>query len=375
MNDLFHFLGEPLLEFGSGQVAEDPHDGLALFGPAERRSQIPDHIVIGSPQGVALWRDWCAALNAPAACVDPTRHRAWPPFPGYGVAFGARWPDPVKAYELDAALLSQAARKPDKFDRAFAVANLYMEPLERLSKLDARPALAVCVVPDEVYEHCRPNSSVAFEERSAPTRTKNEEKFIAQTILDRKHGQARMFDEDDEAVTETLDDLDDFEQARGYSPDFRRQVKGRMMAHELPVQIIKESTLRITPKVRMGEKGENPLSDRLWNFGTAVYYKCGAKPWKTPWAREGVCYVGLAYKLTDDGRNACCAAQMFLDSGDGLVFIGEFGSWYSKDRGEFHLPPAKAEGLLRGAIETYRQQDGRPLKEVFLHARSGINAD
>ncbi|KAB2964894.1 hypothetical protein [Zoogloea sp.] len=373
MTDTFHFLGEPLLQFGHGQTAEDPHDGLALFGPAEPRSQLPDSIVIGTAQGIELWKEWCAALNAPAACVDPGRHRAWPPFPGFDVAFGAKWPSPSRSYSVDAGLLSEASRKADKFDRAFAVANLYVEPLDRLSKLDARPVLAVCVVPDEVYENCRPKSSVAFAKRSDAARTKAEVKFLKQAIDDRKSGQSRMFDDEDLSVTAALAEMDEFEEARGLSPDFRRQLKARMMAHELPVQIIKESTLRITPPVRNGEPGTNPLSDRLWNFGTAVFYKCGAKPWKTPWAREGVCYVGLAYKLTEDGRNACCAAQMFLDSGDGVVFVGEFGPWYSRERGEFHLPPDKAEALLRGAIETYKQEDGRPLKEIFLHARSGID--
>ena len=231
------------------------------------------------------------------------------------------------------------------------------------------------VVPDEVYENCRPKSSVVFSRRSDATETKDEVKFIKQAIDDRNSGQWRMFDDEDATVTAKLEELDEFKEARGLSPDFRRQLKARMMAFELPVQIIKESTLRIPAQVRNGEPGTNPLSDRLWNFGTAIFYKCGAKPWKTPWAREGVCCVGLAYKLTEDGRNACCAAQMFLDSGDGVVFVGEFGPWYSTERGEFHLPPDKAEALLRGTIATYQQEDGRPLKEIFLHARSGIDAD
>ena len=104
----------------------------------------------------------------------------------------------------------------------------------------------------------------------------------------------------------------------------RYAMKARMMEQELPVQIIRESTLRISSQVRNGQPGTNPLSDRLWNFGTAIFYKCGAKPWKTPWAREGVCYVGLAYKRAEDNSTACCAAQMFLDSGDGVVFVGDF---------------------------------------------------
>lgn len=184
-----------------------------------------------------------------------------------------------------------------------------------------------------------------------------------------------MFDGEDPYVATVLNEMDEFEEARGLSPDFRRQLKGRMMDHDLPIQIIKESTLYITSQVCNGEKGTNPLSDRLWNFGTAIFYKCGLKPWKTPWAREGVCYVGLAYKATEDGRKACCAAQMFLDSGDGVVFVGDFGPWYSEERREFHLPPNKAEALLRGTIETYQQEEGRPLTEIFLHARSGIDLE
>lgn len=375
MTSTFHFLGEPLLEFGHGQTAEDPHDGLALFGPAETRLQMPDNIVIGTEQGVQAWREWCSALNAPAACTDPNRHRAWPPYPGFDVAFGAVWPSPSRSYVVDENALSEASRKSDKHDRAMAVADLYLEKVQSLAKLDSKPALAICIVPDEVYDNCRPNSSISPSKRSDAGRTKQEVAFLKQAIADRDTGQMSMFAGEDPSVSAMLEQLDGFEEARSFSPDFRRQLKGRMMGHELPVQIIRESTLHITAQVRHGKKGVNPLSDRLWNFGTAIYYKCGAKPWKTPWARDGVCYVGLAYKLAENKRNACCAAQMFLDSGDGVVFVGEFGPWYSERDGEFHLPADKAEALLRGTIETYRQQDGRPLKEIFLHAHSGINAD
>lgn len=374
MSDSFHFLGEPLLEFGGGQTAEDPHDGLALFGPAEQRTQMPDYLVFGTVRGIELWKGWSAALNAPAACVDAAKHRAWPPYPGYEVAFGAKWPQPLKAFSIASDELSEASRKTDKHERAYTVANLYLAQLDRIAKLDGRPVLAICVVPDEVYENCRPKSFVAVSKRSDADRSKDEVDLVNAMLRDRRLGQDGLFDFTDEAQA-LMDDVDALQAAKEHSPDFRRQLKARMMGHELPVQIIKESTLAITPQVRNGEKGTNPLSDRLWNFGTALYYKSGAKPWKTPWAREGVCYVGIAYKLTEDGRQACCAAQMFLDSGDGLVFVGEFGPWYSRERGEFHLPPDKAEALLRGVIATYQEQDGRPLKEIFIHARSGIDAD
>lgn len=372
MSDRFHFLQEPLLSFGMGQTAEDPHDGLSLFGPSESKSSLPDHVVIGTDEGISLWEGWCATLNAPASCRDPAKHRAWPPYPGFEVAYGARWPAALRRYAIGAGELAEAARKSNRFDRAFAVANEYLGPLAQINRLDTRPALVICVVPDQVYENCRPESHVALSERSDEPLSKQHETFLKTALRDREAGQARMFDEDPE-VESALDHLDEYSLSRALSPDFRRQLKARMMAHDLPVQIVLESTLRISPEVRRGDAGTNPLSDRLWNFATAVFYKCGMKPWKTPWAREGVCYVGLAYRLGEDKRSACCAAQMFLDSGDGVVFVGEFGPWYSQVRKEFHLRPDKAESLLRGAIETYQKQDGRPLREIFLHARSGVD--
>jgi hypothetical protein len=127
--------------------------------------------------------------------------------------------------------------------------------------------------------------------------------------------------------------------------------------------------------VSKGERGLTPLSDRLWNLGTTLYYKCGGKPWKLRTARDGVCYIGIAFRFTEDHRSACCAAQMFLDSGDGVVFLGEFGPWYSPEKKAFHLPPDAAERLLKGVLDTYAGMDGRPLKEVFLHCRSWLNAD
>jgi len=66
---------------------------------------------------------------------------------------------------------------------------------------------------------------------------------------------------------------------------------------------------------------------------------------------------------------------MFLDDGDGVVFLGEYGPWYAPDRRQFHLSPDAAKALLAGVLQTYEQLHGKPLSEVFLHARSGIDAE
>ena len=97
MAERFDYLGEPSLVFAHGQRAEDPRDGLALFGAVDAEAGLPHHVVIGTPLGVGLWHGWGEAMNDPAACVDVGRQRPWPPYPGFDVAFGAKWPEPVRA--------------------------------------------------------------------------------------------------------------------------------------------------------------------------------------------------------------------------------------------------------------------------------------
>lgn len=363
-----HLLDEPELVFGHGQSATDPRDGLSMFGPAGGSLASAAYVVIGTSDGLSLWENWVSAMNSPAACCDSPRQRAWPTYPGFDVAFGSSWPSPFRTYALDKSVLSESALKANKHERTYAVANHYLERFDQIERLDQKPALAVCIVPDEVYDNCRPQSSVL--EPSDNRRTRDEQRALNAALRDRRGRQADLIGFRDLGV-----DTEHLEQY-GLSPDFRRQLKARIMTQDVPLQIVRESTMLITDQVRLGLPGTNPLSDRLWNFGTGVYYKCGQKPWLIRSPRDGVCYVGIAYRRADGrSRTACCAAQMFLDSGDGLIFVGEFGPWYSEEKHEFHLTPEKAQELLAGTLETYYGQGGKPLREIFLHSRSGIERE
>jgi hypothetical protein len=180
----------------------------------------------------------------------------------------------------------------------------------------------------------------------------------------RRAGQLGLFDDEDYDPSQY-----------SLSPDFRRQLKARSMAYDVPVQIIRESTLRLTDEAAHGDRSLTPLSDRLWNLGTTMYYKCGGKPWRLVSARDGVCYIGIAFRRTDDHNTACCAAQMFLNTGDGVVFLGEYGPWYAPKEHQFHLTESAAHNLLAGILETYRELEGKPLTEIFLHSRSHISQE
>ncbi len=361
-------LPEPRIEFGSTQHLHDPHDGLALFGPydiaASNHPKSIPYSVIGTKEGIAAFSGWSHAVQH-AIIADPIRdavgrrplnEKLWPPYPGFEAAFASTWPErPVSTRELDPDALSIAARDLDPNKRAYDVVNLYLTAIDALLKRDERPTVIVCVVPEEVWKNCRPESRVTGGVGVAVS---------AQERSERRSGQENFFESFNREQYEL-------------SVDFRRQLKARVMQHDVPIQIVRDTTLRIgASPAKQRVRQLTPLPDRAWNLSTALYYKAGAKPWRLAEARDGVCYIGIAFRKPDrEGRAACCAAQMFLDSGDGIVFLGQDAPWYSEKEHQYHLSRSSASRLLKGILDTYRDFDGRPLKEVFLHYRSEINAE
>jgi hypothetical protein len=359
MTESVNLLDEPSLQFAGGQDTIDPHDGLALFGPFSWQTpshpQSPNYIVLGTKTGIDLFQHWAAALNLPAAHPDARKHHLWPPYPGFEVGFGSKWVEqPAWSVTVDRDQLIETSYKSDPHERCFAVVDMFIKGFQQAKMLDSSIAVAICVVPDEVWTNCRPQSRIL-----APS----DERLSISRKKSRKAGQLELFHEFDPEQYQ-------------FSPDFRRQLKARTMEYDIQLQILRESTLRLSEKVSFGRRRLTPLSDRMWNISTALYYKCGGKPWRLNSAREGVCYVGLAFRMAEErGQSACCAAQMFLDSGDGIVFLGEDKPWYSPEDRQFHLSKEAAKKLLIGVLETYKELDGRPLTEIFLHFRSTISKE
>ena len=184
--------------------------------------------------------------------------------------------------------------------RAYEVAGKYLEGIIDVKDTDDPLNVIICIVPEDVFRNCRTKSMVADPLPS---------------VAPLEHHD--FWDEQNAGLVEVENQT-----PKEFSPDFRRQLKARAMEHEIPIQLIRETTLRPTnEKPDFGERGLTPLSDRAWNISVALYYKAGGKPWILGTAREGVCYVGLVFKRTpksQDARTACCVAQMFLDDGDGV---------------------------------------------------------
>jgi len=60
---------------------------------------------------------------------------------------------------------------------------------------------------------------------------------------------------------------------------------------------------------------------------------------------------------------------MFLNSGNGVVFRGALGPWYSRQKREFHLRRDAAKDLIAEVLKSYGKEHGGPPAELFIHAQ------
>ena len=361
-------LREPELVFRYGQKAVDPRAGLALFGPYD--ADLPDHkrslpyAVVGTGEGIERFKGFAELLRGPI--VSQTKAKSptlWPAFPGFEATFCADLPaKPSRSSELDRTKLEAAANLSDPNQRAYTVVDEYVQAIEGMAGKENPFEFILCVVPDIVYANCRPKSRVQDSGAEVLSKKQRKERQLQR--------QARI------RGIRDLTDLDASIEPYRFSPDFRRQIKARVMRFDPPIQIVRESTLRLSDERDFGDRLLSPLSDRAWNLATTLYYKGGGRPWKLASARDGVCYVGVVFHQVpgaSDNKYAACAAQMFLDDGDGVVLRGDSGPWYSPATHQFHLTKAAAESLLRKVLAEYGEGGGKPLQEVFLHYRAGID--
>lgn len=360
MNELI-MIDEPQLLFGYGQKMEDPRDGLTLFGPIE--NDIPYGImsgVVGTTEGLRKFKNYLGSLRGP---ILNANNLSRPFFPGFETVFKAKWDvDKINFAEITDSEIGKELYHADTHTRTFKLVSLFADKIIRaVEDEDSRPDVWFVIIPDLIYTYCRPNATVPKQLVTTERRTK---KTTAQKMI--RSGAISLFD----FVNQ---DIEPYK----YDAHFHNQLKARLLHKAIPTQIVRESTLdwRNIRKsngayLRDFSKIEGHLA---WCIATAAFYKTGGRPWKLADIRPGVCYVGLVYKKDDrsgDNRNACCAAQMFLDSGDGIVFKGAVGPWYNDTTEEYHLRREQAKELIGVAVRTYKNMRGEYPNELFIHART-----
>ncbi len=361
-------LSEPAILFGHGQAVEDPRDGLTLFGPLDEGAPYGLRVgVIGTEQGLDLYRSWVGRIQGPLANKAGSVFSD-PPFPGFESVFRIPWsPTPTLAVTLDAGELDRIVHFGDAHQRVFSTVSLFADRIARAARTEDTPVdFWFVVIPNVVYDNCRPRSVVPFAVRTQDEAVPYIRAQQAKGLLK----QPSLFPQDHEAAAPYY-----------YEVDFHNQLKARLLPHLAPTQIVKESTLSFPPpeiRLPLSRDKRRLQAAVAWSLTSAAFYKAGGRPWKIASIRDGVCYIGLVFKqdITQaDPRMACCAAQMFLDSGDGVVFRGAVGPWLVPDRQVFHLSRSAARELVTMAVSAYKDKVGRPPSELFIHGKAFFEDD
>ena len=322
------FIREPTVLVGYGQEVEHPRDGLFLFGPVDAVTN-PREMrvgVIGTDRGIDLFRTAHRALRGFIPAPDPkVAHRD--DWPGFEAVFGADWSQPsVSVITVPEQELTHKIRIENRHEAIFETVGAFADRIARHRREEEiTPDFWIVAIPDELYKLGRPRSKVAVVERVASTFPFDER--AGRRIL----AEGSLFSEDVEAAKLYLHEI-----------NFHNQLKARLLQPAgIVCQVIRESTLTAIGD-RDGVVGRREMEDAAtiaWNLSTASFVKAGGRPWQVSQVRPGVCYLGLVFKhdqSDSSGRYACCGAQMFLTSGDGMVFRGAVGPWYSVERDEFH---------------------------------------
>ncbi len=360
---------EPALEFGLGQKTAHPKDGLFLYGPHNKakRAKTVRIGVVGTADGLNHFKAWILEIKKGVVVPPPTKTEKanrlhLSNFRGLEETFAISIDaDELVFQVIDSKLVDQKTRIVNHHEAVRKTVECYLEKVQRHRSRDERDIdIWVLVIPEIIYERCRPGSrrtGLPMEKGDFHKKqnTRSDLPLLSSII--------------DQSNEEIFDD----------APDFHRQVKAAFL-QIAPTQLLRETT--IAPQAFLNKAGypARKTQDRAtvaWNLATGLYYKTQpSPPWKLSGIRPGVCYIGLVFKsLPNDPRGyACCAAQMFLSEGDGVVFRGTDGPWKT-DEYEYHLERGAAAKLITSVINAYTEKHGTGPKELFVHGQTKFNSE
>lgn len=358
---------EPPLEFGHAQLCEHPKDGLFLYGPHDGPEPVR-HIsigIIGTETGLDLFPAWAQTIGKflpvpPPGKTEKKNRLHLSDFPGLQETFGIAVDSRIVSRQITWEAIDTATRTLNHHEAVTTAVDLYINEIEHHDKNEEQKIdVWILVLPELIFDRCKPQSRRSGLPLVTGTFGKRQTMRSDLPLLE------GVIDQTEEAI---FDDI----------PDFHRQVKARLLKLGHTSQLMRETTL--APDQFKNKAGYNirKLQDPAsvaWNFATGLYYKTQPKPpWRLAQIRPGVCYIGLVFKLIPHHpqEHACCAAQMFLTEGDGVVFRGANGPWKTGER-EFHLRPDAAKNLIAMVLETFTEKHGAPPKELFIHGRTKLN--
>ena len=355
---------EPELLFGNSNPCSDPKTGLSIYGPYHLPDQdfpTPLEIkigVVGSGETVSLTRRFIEKCSR-KVMSGKDNTILFPSFPGVSLKSPFKcklltsetWEEIITEKEL-----KRVEDIPDFFERMSYAVNLFTERVGNLASKVPSPSVVICSLPQVVVDYC-----ATYVDRFGQT------KRYRYTAFEKKIQKLR------EKKQKTLSDffpevqsLEILEAKEKHFTNFRRALKAETMGFGVPTQIVQEKTL-------LGSEGLQDESTIAWNFCVALYYKGGGYPWRLAHVTRDTCFIGISFYRESDQKSTSMhtsIAQIFSDTGEGLVMKGDQVEWDKGQGKSPHLDEESAKKLLGDAIRFFETNMHQKPSRLVVHKSS-----
>lgn len=367
------FIDEPDLIFGSQREEKDPRIGLKYHGPyhyTAEKEPSPNRIrvgIVGSSTTITLAKKVLESLKGP---IESPSSNKWltPDYPGFSQGTSIKcdfvtsenWEAIIKESEIkDVLAIAESVNV-----RIAAGVNLFKDKVRIISLEDNKPDVIICAMPAEIEDYCG---------ISEKTRGAKRPKFTALELIraDMKVTGQKMLDQWGFGV-----EHDEKEAERDL--DFHNALKGKIMEFNIPVQLLRESSMR--GFLYYGEPSVKETQEPAtfaWNLATALYYKSNGKPWRLAKLRQDTCYVGISFfhnLRNPDLEVQTSMAQVFTHNGEGIVLRGT-DITVDKRTKETYLSEKQANDLLAISLKVYKERAGRDPSRVVIHKTTLFSPD
>jgi hypothetical protein len=368
------YLVEPDLVFGGQREEKDPRIGLRYLGPyhfSTEKEPSPSQVrvgIVGSGTTITLTKQVLEKLQGALSSAQPNRW-LYPDYPGFSRQTSIKC-DFVTSDNWEAVLKDSEVKNilgiTDNVNRRIAAGvNLFKDKVRIISLEDNKPDVIICAMPFDIEEYCGISERTRGAKRPKFTAAERDRARLlaqGQTLLE-KWGFG--IEREREPVEEDID------------LDFHNALKGKVMEHGIPVQLLRESSARGflyygQPSVKVTQEP----ATFAWNLATALYYKANGKPWRLAKLRQDTCYVGISFfhnLLNPNPDIQTAMAQVFTHNGEGIVLRGTDVTVDALRR-EPHMSERQSRELLAEALRTYQERAGRDPSRVVIHKTTLFSA-
>jgi hypothetical protein len=323
---------EPRLQFGTDEHI-CPKSGIWTFNPYDANSVRPEKIklgIIGRGDSVDKILGWIDKCKTYISAKDSKQPNLYPGFCGFNKDIGFKSEviyDEGYIRRINNSDFENITKESNYLPTIISeIVDLYVSEIKFLSK-NKKPDVILCVLTEKLFETIT-GSTISVKDQE------NED--------------------DEEAVSEEEN-------------NFRRMLKAAAMAHNIPIQIIRDRLANPTSDMQ-------DASTTAWNFFTALYYKASGTPWALiKNASSVVCYAGISFfKSRDKSTIQTSVTQIFNEHGKGVILRGSPITMRKGDK-EPHLSEDQAYELLDNSLNEYYEALKIFPKRLVIHKSSNYN--